>query len=60
MAEEQRLGTALPAVRPRLEAHIAWLRQELADINGELRRTIRQSPLWREKDESMTSATRIA
>jgi transposase len=50
VAEQQRLGTMLPAVRPRLEAHIAWLRQELAELDAELHQAIRSSPVWREKE----------
>jgi transposase len=51
VAEQQRLGTALPQVRPRIEAHITWLRQELAEVDAELHETIRQSPVWREKEQ---------
>jgi transposase len=50
VAEQQRLGTALPTVRPRVEAHIAWLRQELGELDTELQGTIRNSPVWREKE----------
>lgn len=50
VAEQQRLGTALPAVRPRVEAHILWLRRELAELDAELQGRIRQSPVWREKE----------
>src|SRR5215218_9738615 len=50
VAEQQRLGTALPPVRPRVEAHIAWLRQELAEMDAELQQAIKHSPVWREKD----------
>jgi transposase len=55
VAEQQRLGTALASVRPRLERHIAWLREELADVDAELARTIRASPVWRERDELLRS-----
>ena len=51
VAEKNRLGTAISAVRPRIEAHIAWLEQELTDIDEGLRQTLRQSPVWREKDD---------
>jgi transposase len=50
VAEQQRLGTALPTVRPRVEAHITWLRQELAELDAELQGTIRNSPVWRETE----------
>ena len=59
VAEQQRLGTTLPPVRPRVEAHIAWLRQELADIDRDLRQTIRSSPVWREKDDLLRSVPGI-
>ena len=51
VSEKNRLGTASTAVRPRIEAHIAWLEQELKDLDEELRQTLRQSPVWREKDD---------
>ena len=51
VSEKNRLGTAISAVRPRIEAHIAWLEQELEDLDGGLRQTLRQSPVWREKDD---------
>lgn len=51
VSEKNRLGTAIGAVRPRIEAHIAWLEQELSDSDKGLRETLRQSPVWREKDD---------
>ena len=51
VSEKNRLGTAISAVRPRIEAHIAWLEQELSDLDQELRQFLCQSPLWREKDD---------
>ena len=51
VSEKNRLGTAISAVRPRIEAHIAWLEQELSDLDEELRQSLRRSPVWREKDD---------
>ena len=51
VSEKNRLGIAIGAVRPRIEAHIAWLQQELNDSDKGLRETLRQSPVWREKDD---------
>ena len=51
VSEKNRLGTAIGAVSPRIEAHIAWLEQELSDLDQGLRQTLRQSPVWREKDD---------
>ena len=56
VSEKNRLGTANGAVSPRavsprIEAHIAWLEQELSDLDQGLRQTLRRSPVWREKDD---------
>ena len=51
VSEKNRLSIATVAVRPRIEAHIAWLEQELDDLDEGLRQTLRQSPVWREKDD---------
>ena len=51
VSEKNRLGTAINPVRPRIEAHIAWLEQEFSDSDQELRETLRQSPVWRGKDD---------
>ena len=51
VSEKNRLGTAISAVRPRIEAHIAWLEQELNDFDEGLRQTLRRSPVWQRKDD---------
>ena len=51
VSEKNRLGTAIGAVSPRIESHIAWLEQELSDLDKGLRQTLRRSPVWREKDD---------
>ena len=51
VAEKNRLGSAIGVVGPRIEAHIAWLEQELSDLDQGLRQNLRQSPVWREKDD---------
>ena len=51
VSEKNRLGSAIGAVSPRIEAHIAWLEQELSDLDKGLRQTLRQSPVWRENDD---------
>jgi transposase len=54
-AEKNRLRQAGPAVRAKVAAHIAWLEQALADLDGELDQTLRASPLWREHDHLLRS-----
>jgi transposase len=58
-AERQRLGTAPAAVRSRIEAHLVWLAQELADLDDELGRRLRKSPLWREREDLLRSVPGI-
>jgi len=59
VSEKNRLGTAISAVRPRIEAHIAWLEQELNDLDEGLRQTLRRSPVWREKDDLLRTVPGI-
>jgi transposase len=54
-AEQNRLQQALPAVRAKVAAHIAWLEQALAEIDQELDQMLRASPLWRERDRLQRS-----
>ena len=49
------LSVAAAAVRPRIEAHIEWLQDEMDDLDNDLRQTIHQSPVWREKDDLLRS-----
>jgi transposase len=58
-AERQRLGTARAPVRRRVQAHVRWLEQELADLDDELGRTLRQSPVWREREALLRSVPGI-
>ena len=55
VAERNRLSSAAMAVRPSIEAHIAWLKQELDDLDQGLR----QSPVLREKDDLLRSVPGI-
>lgn len=58
-AEKNRMDSALPPVRPRLQAHIRWLEEELIDLDRGLWDTIKESPLWRAKDNLLQSAPGI-
>ena len=59
VAERNRLSSAAMAVQPSVEAHISWLKQELDDLDKSLRQTLRQSPVWREKDDLLRSVPGI-
>jgi len=54
-AEKNRLNTATKSVKSRIKAHIEWLEKELDYINTNLRQKVKDSPIWREKDELLQS-----
>lgn len=59
-AERNRLAHANRRVRASLEAHIGWLDEQIAAANRELGTTVRESPVWREKDRLLQSAPGVA
>ena len=54
-AEKNRLLSASSPIRQRLRGHMAWLERELQHTNTDVAEAIRQSPVWREKDELLRS-----
>lgn len=56
ISEKNRLRTAFhKREQQSLERHIAWISQELKDIEKELQRAITSSPIWRETDKLLQS-----
>lgn len=56
VAEKNRLQAATNArVRRGLKEHIAWLQRRIGGCDDEIRRWLKASPLWRERDELMRS-----
>jgi transposase len=55
MAEQNRYHDAAKAVRPKIKKHIHWLEAELDDFDQELKKRIRSSPAWREKEDMLSS-----
>jgi transposase len=49
-AERQRLDTALAAVRPHIQRHLAWLEAELTDLDRTRSERVPASPVWRERE----------
>jgi transposase len=58
-AEKNRLTSARALVRKNLRAHITWLERALEQADTDLADAIRQSPVWREKDELLRSVPGI-
>ena len=59
MAERQRLDTAPLPVQRRIHTHIAFLEQELAEVDRDMQNRIEHSPLWRERDDLLRSVPGI-
>jgi transposase len=55
VAEQNRLGSALPPVRPSLETHIAWLQAELGDLDQELAAQVATNPVWQHSADLLRS-----
>lgn len=54
-AEHNRLTSTHPSQRAHLQAHIDWLEAELKGLDQDLDQQIRQSPVWKAKDEQLRS-----
>ena len=59
VAEQNRLRTAESAVRPDIDAHLAYLRRALASIDQDLDPRVKNSPSWRERDDLLRSVPGI-
>lgn len=58
-AEKNRVASARAVVRKQLRAHITWLERALDQADTDWAEAIRQSPLWREKEELLRSVPGI-
>lgn len=54
-AENSRLLSATEEVRPLVISHIAWLKDQMKEIDKELDDKIQGSPVWREKESLLRS-----
>jgi transposase len=54
-AESNRLGSAAQRVRPGIAAHLRWLDTQVARVDQDLTQAIRQSPVWRARDDLLQS-----
>ncbi len=54
-AERNRLRMATRRVRPRVQEHINWLKENLAELDQDLDDTIRSSPIWKDQDRLLCS-----
>jgi transposase len=54
-AERNRLLRAPKRVDKDIKAHIRWLEKRLNDVNTDVEKLIKSSPIWREKDQILQS-----
>jgi transposase len=54
--EKNRLHQAPKALAKQIQKHIRWLEKQLADLDDDLSDQIRNSDIWREKDDILRSA----
>ena len=55
-AEKNRQGTASESIRREIQGHINWLRKRLKQVDDDLGRCIKNSPIWKTKDDLLKSA----
>jgi transposase len=58
-AERNRRQAADPALHERIDAHLRWLEEALAEIERDLDGAVRASPVWRAKEERLRSVPGI-
>jgi transposase len=58
-AETNRFATALEPVRQDIHEHISWMRRRLKDVDDDIYRTLKKSPVWRVKEQILRSAPGI-
>ncbi len=59
VVEKNRLERSSKAIRPKIEAHISWLKGELDQIDDDLSTIIKNNPTWKSKDELLRSVPGI-
>lgn len=54
-AEKNRAQVGPAAIRARIRKHIAWLEDQIHELENDLARQIHSTPAWREKDDLLRS-----
>jgi len=55
VAESNRLRMTSAPIKEHIEAHIEWLKHEIANMDRDLKQIIRKSPIWKAKDDLLRS-----
>jgi len=59
VAERNRMSTSAPSVRRGIQAHVIWLKAQIKSTDGDLDGRLRESAVWREKDNLLQSVPGI-
>lgn len=54
-AEKNRLHTAHGDIKKAIEQHVTWLTNAIKDLDKDISQSIRNTPIWREKDDLLQS-----
>jgi len=55
VSEQNRLKTSHCRDQPLIRKNIDWLREQIAHLDKDITKTLRSSPVWREKDDLLSS-----
>ena len=58
-AERNRYGRASKSLRKEITPHISWLEKRVGRLDRELDQAVRNSPLWREKEDLLCSVPSV-
>jgi transposase len=58
-AEKNRMGIAPNSMRPSIQEHVRWMEHQVKQIEEELEQVIEASPIWRAKEDLLTSVPGI-
>ncbi len=59
VAEKNRLFRAESSIKLHIKEHISWLERELKDLDEDLEKTIKKSPIWQQKSDLLRSVPGI-
>ena len=59
VAEQHRMRTAPRPIQRQIQAHLTWLKQQLAMLDEDLTHRIQATPLWREQEDLLRSVPDI-
>src|SRR4029079_19498836 len=55
VAEQNRMQRAPRPMQQQIQAHVSWLKQQLAALDEDLTHRIQSTPIWREQEDLLRS-----